>query len=35
MWIGVTDLTQEQYDRLRAERDRLVSDDGAGPGGGS
>jgi hypothetical protein len=35
MWIGVTDLTLEQYDRLRAERDRLVSDDGAGPGGGS
>lgn len=31
LWIGVTDLTEEQYDRLKAERARVVSD---GAGGG-
>jgi hypothetical protein len=25
MWIGVTELTQEQYDQLVAERQRQVS----------
>ena len=28
-WIGVTNLSQEQYERLRAERDRMATD-GAG-----
>lgn len=32
MWIGVTDLTDDQYARLKAERDRVVSD-GAAAGG--
>jgi len=31
MWIGVTDLTQEQFERLKAERERMATD-GAGSG---
>jgi mono/diheme cytochrome c family protein len=38
-WIGVTDLTEEQYQKLKAERERLVSETegqaaGAGGSGG-
>lgn len=38
-WIGVTDLTEEQYQKLKAERERLVSESegqaaGAGGSGG-
>jgi hypothetical protein len=32
-WIGLTDLTQEQYEKLKAERERVVSE-GAGEGTG-
>jgi hypothetical protein len=34
-WIGVTDLSQEQFDRLKAEREQIVSDGAGASGGGS